>query len=83
MTWPLTTNVASRGNHDKRQQTTEGRLDERRRLRRVVGRWSRLAAQEFLAWLAVPDELANWLDVGCGTGELTRVILGAVAIHQP
>jgi hypothetical protein len=35
-----------------------------------VGRWSRLVAPEFLAWLDAPSELA-WLDVGCGTGALT------------
>jgi len=39
-----------------------------------VGRWSRLTAREFLAWLAVPPQNA-WLDVGCGTGALTEVIL--------
>ncbi len=39
-----------------------------------VGRWSRLVAQEFLAWLAVPPR-ARWLDVGCGTGALTQTIL--------
>ncbi len=39
-----------------------------------VGRWSRLVAQEFLAWLAVPPS-ARWLDVGCGTGALTQTIL--------
>lgn len=43
-----------------------------------VGRWSRLVAQEFLAWLAVPAG-SRWLDVGCGTGELTRVILDDMA----
>lgn len=39
-----------------------------------VGRWSRLAAREFLAWLAVPPH-ACWLDIGCGTGALSQTIL--------
>jgi SAM-dependent methyltransferase len=39
-----------------------------------VGRWSRLAAPNFLRWLSVPGG-QNWLDVGCGTGALTRSIL--------
>ena len=39
-----------------------------------VGRWSRLVADEFLQWIAVPTG-GGWLDVGCGTGELTRVII--------
>jgi SAM-dependent methyltransferase len=38
-----------------------------------VGRWSRLVAREFLAWLDAPVEL-TWLDVGCGTGALTEAI---------
>ncbi len=43
-----------------------------------VGRWSRLVAREFLAWLAVPPG-ARWLDVGCGTGALTQTILAEAA----
>src|SRR5436305_14537774 len=39
-----------------------------------VGRWSRLVAREFVAWLAVPAG-ARWLDVGCGTGALSQIIL--------
>jgi len=42
-----------------------------------VGRWSRLVALEFLAWLAVPPQ-RDWLDVGCGTGALTETILRQV-----
>lgn len=46
-----------------------------------VGRWSRLVAAEFLDWLAVPPN-ARWLDVGCGTGALSEVILDHAAPHR-
>ncbi len=39
-----------------------------------VGRWSRLVAQEFMAWLPVPAGM-RWLDVGCGTGALSQSIV--------
>jgi SAM-dependent methyltransferase len=39
-----------------------------------VGRWSRLVAQEFIRWLALPEN-RRWLDVGCGTGALSQTIL--------
>jgi SAM-dependent methyltransferase len=38
-----------------------------------VGRWSRLVARDFLAWLGVGAQ-RNWLDVGCGTGALAETI---------
>ncbi|HKI54294.1 MAG TPA: class I SAM-dependent methyltransferase, partial [Anaerolineales bacterium] len=39
-----------------------------------VGRWSRLVAKEFLAWVDAPQG-SRWLDVGCGTGALSQTIL--------
>ncbi|HSV38347.1 MAG TPA: class I SAM-dependent methyltransferase [Nocardioidaceae bacterium] len=35
-----------------------------------IGRWSRLVADKFLAWLSVPAG-SRCLDVGCGTGAVT------------
>ncbi len=39
-----------------------------------MGRWSQAAGSVFLDWLAAPRN-AHWLDVGCGTGVFTRLIL--------
>src|SRR5215813_4436506 len=39
-----------------------------------IGRWSRPVAREFVRWLAVPTG-QRWLDVGCGTGALTEVLV--------
>jgi len=41
---------------------------------RSTARWSRAAGEVFLGWLALPDGL-RWLDVGCGTGALTELIV--------
>lgn len=40
---------------------------------RYMGRWSRLVAHEFVAWLRC-EYGARWLDVGCGTGALTSAV---------
>jgi SAM-dependent methyltransferase len=39
-----------------------------------MGRWSRPIARDFVAWLEVSHG-QDWLDVGCGTGELCESIL--------
>jgi SAM-dependent methyltransferase len=39
-----------------------------------VGRWSRLVADEFLKWIAIPPG-KTWLDVGCGSGALSARVL--------
>jgi SAM-dependent methyltransferase len=41
---------------------------------RFVGTWGRAAGAIFLDWLAPPAG-ARWLDVGCGTGLFTELIV--------
>lgn len=43
-----------------------------------IGRWSRLVGVRVLDWLDKPEGL-RWLDLGCGTGILTRNILNMTA----
>jgi len=39
-----------------------------------MGRWSRAVGAVFLDWLAAPRKAA-WLDIGCGTGAFTTLIV--------
>jgi SAM-dependent methyltransferase len=41
---------------------------------KFMGRWSRAAGRIFLEWLAAPRN-SRWLDVGCGTGVFTGLIV--------
>jgi ubiquinone/menaquinone biosynthesis C-methylase UbiE len=43
-----------------------------------MGRWSRAAGAFFLDWLA-PPSAAHWLDVGCGTGVFTQLVVDRCA----
>ena len=43
-----------------------------------MGRWSRLVADRFLAWLRAPAG-CRWVDVGCGTGALSATLLSVAA----
>jgi ubiquinone/menaquinone biosynthesis C-methylase UbiE len=45
---------------------------------RFMGRWSRAIGNEFLHWLE-PEPGRRWLEIGCGTGVFTEVLLDAVA----
>ena len=47
---------------------------------RFMGRWSRAVGEKFLAWLDPPAN-ARWLDVGCGTGAFSELILRNCAPH--
>jgi len=43
-----------------------------------VGRWSRLVARDFVEWLDIPTG-RHWLDIGCGAGALSQIILERAA----
>jgi SAM-dependent methyltransferase len=41
---------------------------------RFIGRWSQLAGEKFLDWIDPPKNL-RWIDVGCGNGAFTEVLI--------
>ena len=41
---------------------------------RFMGQWSRAIGMVFLDWIA-PSAGARWLDIGCGTGVFTKLVL--------
>lgn len=43
-----------------------------------MGRWSRASGRDLVRWLDLPEDL-QWLDVGCGTGAFTEVVLDECA----
>jgi ubiquinone/menaquinone biosynthesis C-methylase UbiE len=49
-------------------------FDDSAAYERFVGTWGRAAGSMFLDWLAPPKQ-ASWLDVGCGTGLFTELIV--------
>jgi ubiquinone/menaquinone biosynthesis C-methylase UbiE len=48
---------------------------------RFMGRWSRVAGEAFIGWLSLPDGL-RWLDVGCGTGAFSELVVDRCAPAQ-
>jgi len=45
---------------------------------RMMGRWSHRVGEKFLDWLDAPKRL-RWIDVGCGNGAFTEVLMARVA----
>ena len=54
------------------------RFDDGAAYEDFMGRWSRLAGDEFLDWL-VPPEGWRWADVGCGNGAFTELLFERAA----
>jgi SAM-dependent methyltransferase len=46
-----------------------------------MGRWSRVIAPKFIDWLSLPPD-RSWLDIGCGTGSLSKTILALASPAQ-
>ena len=54
--------------------STQIRFDDGAAYERYMGRWSQLAGEAFLDWIAPPSGW-RWLDVGCGNGAFTEMIV--------
>lgn len=54
--------------------TDQIRFDDGAAYERYMGEWSRLAGETFLDWLA-PKPGLRWLDVGCGNGAFTEMLV--------
>jgi len=58
--------------------TNDIRFDDGAAYERYMGAWSRLAGDTFLDWLS-PESGLRWLDVGCGNGAFTEMIVDRCA----
>jgi SAM-dependent methyltransferase len=54
--------------------TSEIRFDDGAGYERYMGKWSQLAGETFLDWLALKPG-TRWLDVGCGNGAFTEMLV--------
>src|ERR1700685_1246301 len=55
-------------------QTNQIRFGDGAAYERYMGKWSQLAGEIFLDWLA-PKPGLRWLDVGCGNGAFTEMLV--------
>jgi SAM-dependent methyltransferase len=58
--------------------TEQIRFEDGAGYERYMGKWSRLVGDAFLEWLA-PAPGQRWLDVGCGNGAFTQMIVDRCA----
>jgi SAM-dependent methyltransferase len=54
--------------------TNQIRFDDGAAYERYMGKWSQLVGEIFLDWLA-PNPGLRWLDVGCGNGAFTELLV--------
>jgi ubiquinone/menaquinone biosynthesis C-methylase UbiE len=53
---------------------SEIRFDDGAAYEQGMGRWSRLVGEIFVDWLA-PQAGLRWIDVGCGNGAFTELLV--------
>jgi SAM-dependent methyltransferase len=58
--------------------TDQIRFDDGAAYERYMGKWSQFAGETFLDWLA-PGPGLRWLDVGCGNGAFTEMLVDRCA----
>jgi SAM-dependent methyltransferase len=54
--------------------TKQIRFEDGTAYERYMGKWSQLAGEKFIDWLA-PRSGLHWLDVGCGNGAFTEMLV--------
>jgi SAM-dependent methyltransferase len=54
--------------------TSQIRFEDGAAYERYMGKWSQFAGEIFLDWLA-PESGLRWLDVGCGNGAFTEMLI--------
>jgi SAM-dependent methyltransferase len=59
---------------DMQMATDEIRFDNGAAYEKYMGKWSQLVGEVFLDWLA-PKTGLRWLDVGCGNGAFTEMLI--------
>lgn len=52
----------------------ETRFNDGAAYERMMGKWSQIAGNDFLDWLAPPARL-RWIDIGCGNGAFTEMLI--------
>jgi ubiquinone/menaquinone biosynthesis C-methylase UbiE len=57
------------------------RFDDGAAYERTMGVWSRIAGERMLDWLA-PAPGLGWIDVGCGGGAFTDLVIGRCAPRE-
>jgi SAM-dependent methyltransferase len=60
---------------------TQIRFEDGRSYEQYMGDWSRRVGTVFIDWLAPPSDL-KWIDVGCGNGAFTELIVDRCAPNE-
>ena len=58
--------------------TEQIRFDDGAAYERYMGKWSQLVGEAFIDWLA-PQPGLRWLDIGCGNGAFTEMLIARCA----